>query len=98
MKLLVQSDDFGITPAVSCGILEAIKRELSVIQACLPICLWAGECVDMIRPVLGQISFGIDLNVSAGPPVLPPEQIPDLVQDKNGMVFDKCHESSVGYK
>ena len=26
MKLLVQSDDFGITPAVSCGILEAIKK------------------------------------------------------------------------
>jgi predicted glycoside hydrolase/deacetylase ChbG (UPF0249 family) len=81
MRLLVQSDDFGITPAVSLGIIEAIKNGIVRNTGLFANMSWAGECVEMIRPYLDRIAFGIDLNVSAGRPVLPPEEVPELVQE-----------------
>lgn len=84
MKLLVQSDDFGITPAVSLGIIEAIKNGIVRNTGLFANMTWADECVEMIKPYLDKISFGIDLNMSAGPPVLPVDKVPGLVQ-KNGL-------------
>ena len=81
MRLLVQSDDFGITPAVSLGIIEAIKNGIVRNTGLFANMSWAPKCVDMIRPYLDQIAFGIDLNVSAGRPVLSPKEVPELVQE-----------------
>jgi predicted glycoside hydrolase/deacetylase ChbG (UPF0249 family) len=84
MKLLVQSDDYGITPAVSLGIIEAIRNGIVRNTGLFVNMKWAEECVTYIRPYMDQIGFGIDLNISAGEPVLPAEEIPGLVQE-NGM-------------
>lgn len=81
MKLLVQSDDFGITPAVSLGIIEAIRNGIVRNTGLFANMSWAEECVEMLRPYLDEIAFGIDLNVSAGRPVLLPEEVPELVQE-----------------
>ncbi len=81
MKLLVQSDDYGITPGVSQGIVETIKNGIVRNTGLFANMSWAEQCVDLIRPYLDQISFGIDLNASAGRPVLDPALIPGLVQE-----------------
>lgn len=83
MKLLVQSDDFGITPGVAQGIVEAIRNGIVRNTGLFANMPWAEQCVEMIRPYLDRISFGIDLNISAGSPLLDMKTVPGLVQ-KNG--------------
>ena len=39
MKLIIQSDDLGITEAVSCGIARAAREEQLPVQDCFLICL-----------------------------------------------------------
>lgn len=39
MKLIIQSDDLGITEAVSCGIAVQQEREQLPVQDCFLICL-----------------------------------------------------------
>lgn len=81
MKLLVQSDDFGITPAVALGIVEAIEQGIVRNTGLFANMPWADTCVSYIKQDLDNIAFGIDLNVSAGPSVLPAHEVPGLVQD-----------------
>lgn len=81
MKLLAQSDDYGITRAVSCGILHGIECGIVRNTGLFSNMPWSAECVEMIRPYLDQIGFGIDLNASTGPSVLGYDQVPKL-----------CHE------
>lgn len=83
MNLLVQADDYGITPAVSRGIIYGITNGLIRNTGIFINMKWCEECVEMIKPYLNQIDFGIDLNISTGNPVLPAHKIPTLV-DKNG--------------
>lgn len=80
MKLLVQSDDFGITEGCAQGAVKAIRDGIVRNTGLFANMPWAAECVALIRPYLDRIAFGLDLNLSTGGPVLPAEQIPGLVQ------------------
>jgi len=80
MKLLVQSDDFGITRAVTCGIVYGIEHGIIRNTGMFTNMPWVNECVERIKPYLGQIALGIDLNISTGTPILPPDKIPTLVR------------------
>lgn len=93
MKLLVQSDDYGITPAVSLGIIEAIRNGIVRNTGLFANMPWAQECVDMLRPCFDQIAFGIDLNVSAGAPVLPPAEVPGLVQENGDFLTSSMNRA-----
>lgn len=84
MKLVVQSDDYGITRAAACGALHGIKNGIVRNTGLFANMPWAEEVTEWIRPYLDQIAFGIDLNASTGPSVLPHEQIPVLTHE-NGM-------------
>lgn len=84
MKLLVQSDDYGITKACALGAIEAIRNGIVRNTGLFANMPWAEECVELIRPYLDEIAFGLDLNASTGPALLSKEEIPSLVQD-NGM-------------
>lgn len=82
MKLLVQSDDYGITRGVAdgiiCGIAHGIIRNTGLF-ANMP---WRSECVEKIRPYLDQIAFGIDLNITTGSALSAHEQIPSITKEK----------------
>lgn len=80
MKLLLQSDDYGMTRAVSRGIIFGIEHGIIRNTGMFTNMPFAEECAAWIRPYLGQISLGIDLNITTGSPVLPLEEIPTLVK------------------
>jgi len=80
MKLLVQSDDYGITKGAAQGALEAIRNGIVRNTGLFANMTWAEECVEWIRPYFNQIAFGLDLNMSTGPALCNAEQIPDLLQ------------------
>ncbi len=78
MKLIVQSDDYGITRAVSLGCVHGIRNGITRNTGMFANMPWIEECVEWIRPYLGQIAFGIDLNASTGPSILGHERVPTL--------------------
>lgn len=78
MKILFQSDDFGITRAVSLGCIRGIEAGVIRNTGLFANMPWAEECVGWIRPHLDTIAFGIDLNASTGPSVLGHERVPAL--------------------
>lgn len=78
MKLLVQSDDYGITKAVSLGIIEGIKNGIIKNTGIFMNMPYVYECFEYIKPYLDQIAFGIDLNITTGKSLLKHEKIPSL--------------------
>lgn len=86
MRLLFQSDDYGITRAVSQGIIHGIKYGVVRNTGLFSNMPWAQECVEWIRPYLDEIAFGIDLNASTGPSLLGYDKVPNLCHE-NGMFY-----------
>ncbi len=81
MKLLVQSDDYGITRAAAAGVIHSIKNGVIRNTGFFSNMPWAEECAEWIRPYLDEIAFGIDLNASTGCSLLGYDKVPNL-----------CHE------
>ena len=84
MKLIVQSDDYGITRAAAHGAVFGITNGIVRNTGFFSNMPWAEEVFEWIRPYLDQIAFGIDLNASTGPSVLPHDKVPTLTHE-NGM-------------
>lgn len=93
MKLLVQSDDYGITEACARGCIKGIKDGIIRNTGLFTNMPWAEECVGWIREYLDKIAFGIDLNISTGSPVLPKETVPGLVQQNGSFLTSKMHRA-----
>ena len=81
MKLIAQSDDYGITRACAYGALHSIKKGIIRNTGLFSNMPWAEECVELIRPYLSKVALGLDLNASTGPSLLGHDLVPDL-----------CHE------
>ena len=81
MKILFQSDDYGITKAQALGCLEAIHHGVIRNTGFFSNMPWASEVYEWIRNDVNDIAFGIDLNASTGPSVLPHEEIPHLTHE-----------------
>lgn len=81
MKLLVQSDDFGITMGTAYGAVCAIKNGIVRNTGLFANMPHAAKCVELIKPYLDDIAFGIDLNAVNGPSLLGYGNVPSL-----------CHE------
>lgn len=77
-RLIVNADGFGFTYGNNRGILETLAagvvRSVSVNASFAPV----SETSDLARR-FPDVSIGIHVNLSVGRPVLPPEQIPSLV-------------------
>ena len=86
MKLLIQSDDYGMTRAVAQGIIHGIRNGVVRNTGLFSNMPWAAEVVEWIRPYLNDISFGIDLNASTGPSLLGYDKVPNLCHE-NGMFY-----------
>lgn len=81
MKLLFQSDDFGITKAVTLGIIEAIEKGLvrnTGLFTNMDASLFAAGFIEKYP----HVCFGVDCNFVAGKPISDPKDIPGLVDEK----------------
>lgn len=81
IQLLVQSDDYGITPGVSAGIREGIQNGIirnTGIFINMPCSYQAAQDIKNM-----DVCLGIDINYVCGKPVSDPKLIPHLV-DENG--------------
>ena len=81
MKIIFQSDDYGITKAQARGCMEAIHNGVIRNTGFFSNMPWAEEVFEWIKGDLDQIAFGIDLNASTGPSVLPHNEVPHLTHE-----------------
>ena len=80
-RLLFQSDDYGISPAVSDGIIHGIDH--GIIRN-TGIFINMDDAEESVLKIINKdVCLGIDINLVAGKPVSEPNLIPNLV-DKRG--------------
>lgn len=89
MKLIVQSDDYGMTKAVALGCIEGIKNGVIRNTGAFTNMPWIEECVEWIKPYLDDIAFGIDLNASTGPSILGHDLVPTLTKEDGEFLGSK---------
>jgi predicted glycoside hydrolase/deacetylase ChbG (UPF0249 family) len=77
-RLVVTADDFGLSPGVDHGILDAYRLGIVRSTALLVNFSDVSDSVARLRQE-PRLEVGIHLNLTAGPPVLPPERVPSLV-------------------
>lgn len=87
MRLIVQSDDLGITEAVSCGIEKGIRDGAVTCTGLFSNMPSAAFAVELIRPY-PQVCLGEDINLVAGRPCSDSRRIPSLVRE------DGCFRTS----
>lgn len=82
MKLLFQSDDYGLTDGITCGILKGM-REGVIRNTGLFVNMESSAYAAAQIKNYPECCFGQDINLVAGKSVTNPKLIPDLV-DGNG--------------
>ncbi len=82
-RLIVNADDFGLTPGVNRAIAEL---HAAGVLTSTTLMARAGSTADAIRLALATPTLGVGCHVLLvdGEPVLPPSQIPTLVDRKTG--------------
>ena len=92
MKLIIQSDDLGITEAVSCGIAKA-ARERAITCTGLFSNMPAAAFSLHLMEEFPQICLGEDINLVAGRPCADPSKIPSLVQADGSFLTSGMHRA-----
>lgn len=77
-RLIINADDFGLSPGVSRGILRAYREGILTSTTFMVNFPWAGEMAGWLRDAPG-LGVGLHLNLTTGAPVLPPSEVPSLV-------------------
>src|SRR3972149_1037605 len=93
--LIVNADDFNLTEGVSRGILEAHRHGLvtsTTVMVNLP-CLTQSRDLARDAPGLG---LGLHLNLTFGPPALPPGRVPSLVDGDGRFIRDRVRVGAAG--
>ena len=82
-RLIVNADDFGLTPGVNRAIIELHASGLVTSTSLMARAGATDEAIELARatPSLG---VGCHIVLVDGEPVLPPEQIPSLVDQRTG--------------
>ena len=78
MKVVFHADDFGLTPAINDGILEAFERGVLRSTSLMVTGEAAEQGIAAARATPG-LDVGVHLTLVEERPVLPPDQIPSLV-------------------
>lgn len=94
MKLLFQSDDFGITKAVTLGIVEGIEKGV-IRNTGLFTNMESSAFAASLIPNYPQCCFGVDVNFVAGYPLSDPKDVPSLV-DENGRFISSIRRYQEG--
>lgn len=85
MKLLVQASDYGITRAATYGVIDSIDLGLVRNTGLFVNMPTAEFAVDLLksRP---HVCLGLDFNITNGPCVSNPKDIPHLVDEKGNFI------------
>ena len=93
MKLLVTADDYGMTVAVTDGIIACI-REGVLTQTGLFTNMPSTEyAVKRMMEEFPDFCLGIDINFSTGYPVSDPKLIPSMVQENGAFLTSRMHRN-----
>ncbi len=84
--LIVNADDFGLSDGVTEGILRAWRDGIVTSTSVLINIDGAPEQVAAAHAAYPDLPMGLHLNITTGRPVLPPEQVPTLI-DSNGNFY-----------
>lgn len=79
--LIVNADDFGISPGVSRGILEAHHNGIVTSTSAMMNMPAAPESIRLAQQSSPDLGVGLHITLSFGAPVSSPEQVPSLVTD-----------------
>ncbi len=85
MKLLIQSDDYGITEGVAAGIIKGIKDGVIRNTGMFTNMPSSKKAAEMIKDIK-EVCVGIDINYVAGKPAADPKLVPSLIKD-NGFFY-----------
>jgi predicted glycoside hydrolase/deacetylase ChbG (UPF0249 family) len=86
-RLIVNADDFGRTCGINRGVVEAHRRGVVTSATLMVSYEGATEAAALARENAG-LGVGLHLALTGGPPTLPPERLPSLV-DARGMLPSK---------
>lgn len=89
-NLIVNADDFGLTEGVSRGIIRAHREGILTSTTFMVNFPWAAEMAPMLKEA-PDLGVGVHLNLTTGQPVLPPEQVPSLVDGKGRLSKSLLH-------
>ena len=92
MKLIIQSDDLGITEAVSCGIEKGIRDGVVTCTGLFSNMPSAEFALKLVEPY-PQVCLGQDINLVAGRPCADPALIPSLVQADGSFKTSGMHRA-----
>ncbi|MBQ1827041.1 MAG: ChbG/HpnK family deacetylase [Erysipelotrichaceae bacterium] len=92
MKMIIQADDYGITPAVADGIVACAKEGMMTQTGIFTNMPWVEYAVERSREV-PHLLLGQDLNISTGGPVTDPKLIPSLVQENGQFLTSSMHKA-----
>src|SRR6266478_7944135 len=76
--LIVNADDFGLSPGINAGIIEGFEKGI-VTSASIMVNAPAFEQAVKLAHAHEGLGIGVHLNVLRGKAVLPPAEIPSLV-------------------
>lgn len=77
-QLIVNADDFGLTPGVSEGIVHCHRQGI-VTSTTLLVNLPAATAAVALLPTVPGLGVGLHLNLTTGEPVLPAARVPSLL-------------------
>lgn len=87
MKLIVRGDDLGISEAVNYGIRKAIKDGCLTCVGMMPNMEYARQGYDLIKDL--DVCIGQHTNICLAKPVLDPQEIPSLVNERGEFYSSK---------
>jgi hopanoid biosynthesis associated protein HpnK len=76
--LIVNADDFGMSPGINRGIIEAHRQGILTSTSLMATGDAFDDAIALSRAHLG-LSVGVHLTLAEGAPVCPPDEIPSLV-------------------
>ncbi len=91
MKLIVTADDYGISDAVTDGILKCARDGVLTQTGLFSNMPGAKYAVERMLKECPHICLGEDINLVAGYPVTAPELIPTLVQENGSFKTSRMH-------
>lgn len=93
--LIVNADDFNLTEGVSRGILTAHRHGI-VTSTTVMVNLPGLERSRELACEAPRLGLGLHLNLTFGPPVLPSQRVPSLVDGNARFVRDRARVGEVG--
>lgn len=77
-QLIINADDFGLTPGVAEGILHGAKSGY-ITSTSVMVNQLMHQQLSIDPSALQSLGFGVHLNITTGKPILPPEDLSTLV-------------------